>query len=384
MISKTYCVYPFISSSLQADNTVLPCGQFMKSNLFQKIIPINEVRQGTVMQEMRRKMLNGERVDGCQCYVEEDLGISSMRQDGIRKHGFTTDTIIKKLEIVMDNICNIKCRSCGSPNSHTWYEDEIKIYGKSFIDKKYVKNTLYNDLDLSDLTTVEILGGEPMFSPGTRDFFKFLKEKNIIQNLDILLSTNGTIEPNGIVLQGLIDCAELKLNVSIDGFGHYNDYIRSGSNWEDIQKNLSFYDNLIDLRKNKNTQIQIHTAISIYNVNQLDLLNDYIDKYFPRFKKTFQLVQFPVFLSIKNTPLEFKDLVSKYIKDKKIVDYLYSEGDNLFAHFINYSQQLDEIRSEEMGEYNSFLKQYIEGYKYKVNNSQTKIFLLNEYDKLKN
>ena len=101
MISKTYCVYPFISSSLQADNTVLPCGQFMKSTLFQNIIPINEVRHGSVMQEMRRKMLNGERVEGCQCYAEEDVGIPSMRQNGLNKYEFTTDTTIKKLELVM-------------------------------------------------------------------------------------------------------------------------------------------------------------------------------------------------------------------------------------------------------------------------------------------
>lgn len=384
MIPKTYCVYPFISSSLQADNTVLPCGQFMKSHLFQKIIPINDVRQGTIMKEMRQKMLNGERVDGCQCYAEEDIGISSMRQAGIKRHGFTTDTVIKKLEIVMDNICNIKCRSCGSSNSHTWYEDEIQIYGKSFVDKKYVKNTLYKDLDLSNLDTLEILGGEPMFSPGTRDFFKFLKEKNIIQNLYIQISTNGTIEPKDILLQSLIECNELKLNISIDGFGHYNDYIRSGSNWTDIEKNLLFYDKLIDLRKNKKTQIQVHTAVSIYNVNQLDLLNEYISEYFPRFEKTFQLVQFPVFLSIKNTPLEFKKIVSEYIKDKKIIDYLYSEGTDLFAHFINYSQQLDEIRSEKIGDHNSFLKNYIENYSNKVDKEKTKIFLIKEFDKLKN
>ncbi len=384
MISKTYCVYPFISSSLQADNTVLPCGQFMKSTLFQNIIPINDVRQGSVMQEMRRKMLNGERVEGCQCYAEEEIGISSMRQSGLNKYEFTTDTTIKKLELVMDNICNIKCRSCGSPNSHTWHEDEIKIYGESFSKKKYIKNTLYKDLELDSLVEIEVLGGEPMYSPGTKDFFKLLKNKGILENLSIQLSTNGTVEPTDAVLDSLLSCKELSLNISIDGFGHYNNYIRSGSNWDTIEQNLKFYDNLIDLRKDKKTSMNVHTAVSIYNVNQLDLLDNYIKEYFPRFSKTFQLVQYPVFLSIKNTPLEYKKLVSKYINNNSITEYLNSEGNDYFQHFINYSQQLDEIRSEDMADFNPLLKQYIEKYTSKVTRAESKVFLIKEFKKLQN
>jgi sulfatase maturation enzyme AslB (radical SAM superfamily) len=352
--------------------------------LFQNIIPINDVRQGSVMQEMRRKMLNGERVEGCQCYAEEEIGISSMRQSGLNKYEFTTDTTIKKLELVMDNICNIKCRSCGSPNSHTWHEDEIKIYGESFSKKKYIKNTLYKDLELDSLVEIEVLGGEPMYSPGTKDFFKLLKNKGILENLSIQLSTNGTVEPTDAVLDSLLSCKELSLNISIDGFGHYNNYIRSGSNWDTIEQNLKFYDNLIDLRKDKKTSMNVHTAVSIYNVNQLDLLDNYIKEYFPRFSKTFQLVQYPVFLSIKNTPLEYKKLVSKYINNNSITEYLNSEGNDYFQHFINYSQQLDEIRSEDMADFNPLLKQYIEKYTSKVTRAESKVFLIKEFKKLQN
>jgi sulfatase maturation enzyme AslB (radical SAM superfamily) len=382
MIPKTYCAFPFISSSLQADNTVLPCGQFMKSSLFQKIIPINDVRNGPEMQEMRRKMLNGEKVDGCQCYAEEEVGLPSMRQSGISKYGFTTDTTLKKLELVMDNVCNIKCRSCGSPNSHTWYEDEIKIYGESFSKKKYIKNTLYKDLELDNLTEVEILGGEPMFSPGTRDFFKLLKDNNIIKRLSISLSTNGTLEPKDVVLDGLLNCKELNLNVSIDGFGDYNDYIRSGSNWNLIEQNLKFYNRLIDLRNDKKTIIKVHTAVSIYNVNQLEILDNYVKLNFPRFFKTFQLVQYPVFLSIKNTPPDYKKAVSKYINNSQILEYLNSDGDDYFQHFLNFSQQLDEIRFENMRDFNPFLKKYMEEYTSKVSREDSKIFLITEFKKL--
>jgi sulfatase maturation enzyme AslB (radical SAM superfamily) len=223
-----------------------------------------------------------------------------------------------------------------------------------------------------------------MYSPGTKDFFKLLKNKGILENLSIQLSTNGTVEPTDAVLDSLLSCKELSLNISIDGFGHYNNYIRSGSNWDTIEQNLKFYDNLIDLRKDKKTSMNVHTAVSIYNVNQLDLLDNYIKEYFPRFSKTFQLVQYPVFLSIKNTPLEYKKLVSKYINNNSITEYLNSEGNDYFQHFINYSQQLDEIRSEDMADFNPLLKQYIEKYTSKVTRAESKVFLIKEFKKLQN
>jgi hypothetical protein len=91
-----------------------------------------------------------------------------------------------------------------------------------------------------------------------------------------------------------------------------------------------------------------------------------------------------VFLSIKNTPLEYKKLVSKYINNNSITEYLNSEGNDYFQHFINYSQQLDEIRSEDMADFNPLLKQYIEKYTSKVTRAESKVFLIKEFKKLQN
>ncbi len=362
MQSKTYCPYPFISSSLQADNTVLPCGQFMKSIHFKKVIPINEVRNGEFMNEMRAKMLRGEHVDGCQCPAEEAAGMRSMRQSAIDKFGFTTETKLRKLELVFDNVCNIKCRSCGSPNSHLWYEDELAIYGEGLIGKKYVKNTLYKDVDFSDLEYIEVLGGEPMISPGTEDFFKLASDLDILKNLNIQISTNGVERASGYVLKALQECKTLSMDVSVDAYGEYNNYVRSGSDWYKILDNMKFYSDLKDARTPDTTKLSVHTTVSIYNANQLDILENFVSKNFPNYAYSEQVLQFPVFMSIRNTPKDYKDAVRSKIKNPGIVSYMDSQGEDLFADFISYSQKLDDLRKETMADHNPFLKQFIESY----------------------
>lgn len=366
-MSKTYCPYPFISASLQADNTVLPCGQFMKSVHFQKVIPVHEVRNSDFMKEMRRKMLAGEHVEGCQCPAEEAAGIRSMRQNAIDRFGFTTETKLRKLELVFDNVCNIKCRSCGTPNSHLWHDDEKVVYGVTFIDKKYIKNTIYSDVDFTDLECIEVLGGEPMLSPGTAEFFKKATDLDILKNLTVQISTNGMMLPPDVITQALIDCKALELAISIDAYGPYNDYVRSGSNFDQIVANLDFYKQLIEKRKGS-TKIAVHTTVSIYNVNQLDILDKFVTDNYP-FYLTKQVLQFPVFMSIKNTSKEYKDLVRPFLKDPAIIEYLDSEGDDYFAHFINFSNKLDALRNEEMKDNNPLLANYIASYPHKVDNS---------------
>lgn len=380
-MNKFYCPYPFMSASLQADNTVLPCGQFMKSKHFQKVIPVHEVRNGKFMNDMRQKMLDGQHVEGCQCPAEEAVGIRSMRQNAIDRFGYTTDTRLRKLELVFDNVCNLKCRSCGTPNSHLWHDDEKAVYGVTFIDKKYIKNTIFADVDFHDLECIEVLGGEPMISPGTNDFFYKASAMGVLPTLTVQISTNGMVLPNDNMQNALLQCHALELTISIDAYGQYNDYVRSGSKFDQIIANLDFYNRLFD-RRNGQTKISVHSAVSVYNVNQLHLLDNFIAHHYPKLTLTKQVVQFPVFMSIKNTSTEYKDLVRPFVHDSAIIAYLDSAGEDHFAHFINFSNKLDELRNENMQQGNLLLKQYMENYSNKVPDSRD--FLSSTMNEIKN
>jgi len=353
----------------------------MDETPFKKIIPIAEVRSGEFMNNMRSKMLNGETVEGCQCFIEEAAGIANTkRTESNKTFGFTTDTTLRKLELNLDNVCNLKCRSCGSPYSHLIFDDELKLYGRTLGDTKYSKNTIYDDIDHSHLEQIEVFGGEPMLSPNTIDFFKKLKERNKFQDLSIVLSTNCTIEPTGVMLEGLLECKSLNLNLSIDAYGELNDYVRHGSSFETIVKNMEFYNELINLRNGKQTRINVHSAISVYTINEIEILNKFVKEKFPKFEKSYQLIQYPTWMSIHNTNKEFKDSVRSTIQDKQIISYLDSDGEDLIPHLINFTEELDRIRNETMP--NEFLKEFLKNYSSKTSLSNSRKFFNIYIDKL--
>lgn len=387
---KAYCPLPFVYTSIQANGTVLPCGQFMKAVLFKDIKPFNQVFHGPQMNSMRQQMLNGQHVDGCQCPAEEAAGLRSMRQSSVDKFGITETPKLRALEVVFDNVCNLKCRGCASPHSHLWYDDEVELYGHTLERLKYNKSTVHKDIDCSALEEVFILGGEPLLSPNAEEFAKRLTDEDIIKNLEIKLSTNGTTIPSGYMRNLFLDARMLNLNISIDAYGHLNDYFRSGSDFNVIAENLKWFDELFDLRPPGSTFIKVHTTVSVYNINQLHILEQYLKQHFPRFKNSKQMMQFPIWMNVQNMPEDFKQQVGEILKDypeyKFELGFLNKPGSDLFAHFLNFHDQLDEMRKEDLKDSNPFLSNYIETHRanYNVPRTESKVYFANYYDKLLN
>jgi MoaA/NifB/PqqE/SkfB family radical SAM enzyme len=355
-MSKTYCPYPFIGASLQADGVVLPCGQYMNMTPFKKVISIQDTRTNGHMAVMRNTMLNGNVDSGCQCHAEEDAGIKSMRQQAIDQFGYNEFGPLKTVEIFFDNVCNLKCRSCASPYSHLLYEEEKELYGFSLADKKYLKNTLHKEIDVTALTEIKIYGGEPLISQDCEEFFKRLLQESVIENIEIFLSTNATSKPMPNTLEAFKRCKKLHINLSIDGYGKLNSFIRHGANWEAIVENMKFFQNLSNERP-QHTVIAVHSAVSVYNINLLDQLDNFVAEHFPNFRHSKQVVQFPIWLNIQHLPSEYKQKIK--IKDPAIETYLKIEAEDYFSHFINFHNKLNHLRNEEFENLNPLLSEYI-------------------------
>jgi sulfatase maturation enzyme AslB (radical SAM superfamily) len=344
--SKTYCPYPFIGASLQSDGLTLPCGQYMNVAPFKKFNSIDEARNSAHMQDMRMKMLNDQHDSGCQCPAEEAAGIWSMRQSALKQFGYNPFGKLKTVELFFDNICNLKCRMCASSHSHLWFEEEKELYGTTINPTKYVKRNISEELNVSELEEIKIYGGEPLQSLEAEKFFGRLLEEADVSNISIDMSTNATKIPLPNTLEVFKRCKHLKLNLSIDAYGKLNDFIRSGSNWDEIVENMKFFDTLIDMRTS-DTLIVVHSAIGIYNANLIHELNDYVKNNFPRFVKLQQMIQYPVFLNLQNAPDEYKKLIEPFIDDDT-KRYMYNNiAHNYFEHFLNFHNKLNTIRSEE-------------------------------------
>ena len=357
--SKTYCPYPFIGASLQADGAVLPCGQYMNMAPFKKVIPIQDARANGYLATMRDTMLKGKVDPGCQCHAEESAGIKSMRQHAIDQFGYNEFSALRTIEIFFDNVCNLKCRSCASPYSHLWYEEEKELYGMTLSDKKYVKNTLYKEIEVACLEEIKIYGGEPLINQECEEFFKKLLQEAVIENIEIYISTNATARPMPNTLEALMRCKKLHINLSIDGYGKLNDFVRHGSNWDTIVENMNFFQTLSKERNNY-TLIAVHSAVSVYNVNLLNQLDEFVLEHYPTFRQSKQVVQFPVWLNIQHLPSDYKQRIT--VKDPAIETYLKTDAEDYFVHFVNFHKKLNDLRNEEFDNLNPLLSDYINSY----------------------
>lgn len=374
-MSNTYCPLPWVHTSLQNNDEVLPCCQFMNAKDFQNVENFNDAYYGNAMNSIREKMLKGDFVDGCQqCYEEEKIGRKSLRQESIDKFGHVTEIKIRTLEVVFDNLCNLKCRMCASPHAHLWYDEEKQLYGRTLLDKKYSECNLYKDIDYSQIEKIQIYGGEPMYSPHLIPFFKKLDEQDNLENMSLMFVTNATIQPKDLVYKTFLKVKSLKINLSIDALGQLNGFIRKNSNFDEIVQVMKTYYQLLKERGDKETEIGVHSAIGVYNLNTFKELQEYVKTNFPKFQHTFQMIQYPIWLNVRNMPKEYKDSVKDFITEQEILDFLNLEGTDHFSHFLNFHNKLNEIRNEELGTANPWLSKFIETYRDRYSSIDSSIF----------
>ena len=85
------------------------------------------------MEDLRSQFRSGARPSGCdRCWAEEDVGKDSKRINSLYKmknslKSWTPDSepTLKFIDFKLGNVCNLKCRICGSWSSSKWAQEEI-------------------------------------------------------------------------------------------------------------------------------------------------------------------------------------------------------------------------------------------------------------------
>jgi organic radical activating enzyme len=381
-MSDTYCPLPWIGLNL-LPGAAAPCCQW--TGFCQDLTEFKSLNQDSVKKmfvDIRNDMLAGKHISGCeQCYSAEKVGALSRRQESIEKYGIVDIVNTKILDISFDNLCNLKCRGCASGSSHLWFNDEYKLYGKTLSGEKYL--TIDTDLDIPNLEIINVSGGEPFLSKKFDSFAKNLLQGNI-KNLQLSIVTNGTVPPPPNVFECMIEAKHCILNISIDGIGHMNEFFRSGANFDKCLETIEKFKNLKDLRKNKSTFINIHTTVSIYNVNLLGEIRDFFKVKFPEYNQSHRLLYWPEQLCIRNMPEDYKNLVRPFVEElgdeyKDVLNELNTKGENYFEHFLNYHHELNDLRSESLQNSNELLEEYIKKHNPTKN---SKIFFIKQLNLL--
>lgn len=220
---------------------------------------------------------------GCQkCLDDEiDQNVESLREYSLRE--LSGSNQIEYLEISLANDCNLNCRMCGPKFSSAW---ERFLHEHHHLDIYYHKEllrvrhpnfsmeTLFGDLDLSNLKIIKYLGGEPFVTKQIIDMFEFLEKRNLLRQIEFQANTNCTLFPKKYI-DYLKKFKKIIMTLSIDGYQDLNDYIRNGSSWSVVD---SVVNKWVNFAKEHNCTLIISPTLLPYNVHDLTNLRLYSEE----------------------------------------------------------------------------------------------------------
>jgi pyruvate-formate lyase-activating enzyme len=331
-VNKSFCIFPFIEMLVNFDSTTVCC----RSNA--PVVKLNDLKDFSTdpnYTKIRNKMINGEKLEKkyCgECYDLESRGMISARQqetvEWANRLNLKNIQDLKKIvspayyEIRPDNKCNLLCRSCNPSSSHLIDREykKLQIIEHTQTQKRHV--TGFDIINFDQLKKLYIAGGEPTI---ISKFYQFLDQcidqKNT--NFEILVNTNGTTLKEKLKQQ-LKYFSNFQFIFSIDGYDKLNHYIRYPSDWNSIIENWSY------LREHGH-KVFVNTTVSIYNIDTLDILCEYIDHKFPGTLIHLTILKHPEFMS----PFFHPD-ADKVLKSlQRIKTLMCYKNDHLFASIID-------------------------------------------------
>jgi len=186
------------------------------------------------------------------------------------------------VDLKLGNICNLKCRICGSWSSSTFAAEELQHLMRNE-DRK--DNHHYHMLrqgawprenpqfwgeiaGISDqIQYIEFTGGEPFMIQEHFDLLQGLVDRGLAGNIEIHYNTNGTQWP---------EKAEeiwkhfkiVEIAFSIDDVGARFEYQRSNAVWTEVVANIAKFRAL--RARNNNIRLQICCTINVFNVYYLE------------------------------------------------------------------------------------------------------------------
>ena len=222
----------------------------------------------------RKRMLDGQwPAKGCEyCKQIEDSGGQSDRQTNLDFPGMyappeldsdptATNVTPRILEIYFDNTCNLKCVYCGPRFSSLW-DAENKKYGFFQKGNLVIDNNFNKSPDIESnkqklykwirsngqhLTSLNILGGEPLYQKDLEDCLEIFEQSPAPQlKLQIFTNLNCSLKHLTNIVQKvkrLIDLnylREFEITASLDCWGPEQEYVRYPLNLTDWEENFNY------------------------------------------------------------------------------------------------------------------------------------------------
>ena len=303
-----------------SDASLISFGDYKKSKFYQNIIT-----------EMKTDWH-----PGCiKCKQEEEIEHGSLREE-MNRNLSGIPNIIESLELSPSSKCNLVCKMC-SPSYSTAWEHMIK---KNKLDIKIINNKtlsidqVFANVDISNLKLIKYLGGEPFIMPETEELFKFLDKQNIIQNINFETATNATVFPKKL-FKYLKRFNKVFIEFSIEGIGEVGEYIRYGTPWKIIDKNIKKW---IEHKIN-NMELSTFTTVQAYNIHHIHDIKKYAKENNLKFYSS--VLRVPEYLSINVLSKNYINKIKNIDNEKYLTHY--KEEPKYKDNFISFTKKMDSI-----------------------------------------
>jgi MoaA/NifB/PqqE/SkfB family radical SAM enzyme len=252
------------------------------------------------------------------------------------------------LDLKLGNICNLKCRICGSWSSSTYAAEEIRYQTEKKNNFHYVMMKLgrwpreeqrfWQDLDqhLSGIRYLEFTGGEPFMISEHFDLLRKLVDRGYAADIEIHYNTNGTVWPHGA--EDLWkDFRHVEIAFSIDDVGDRFEYQRTGAEWLMVNAHIDMFREMRE--RNPNITLQSCTTVNAFNVMYLDEVAAWIDQLAFDFVYWNMLHDAPEFC-VANLPQTAKELAYQRLQQAQFSDRNRQEIDRIIEFMRQGTQDL--------------------------------------------
>jgi MoaA/NifB/PqqE/SkfB family radical SAM enzyme len=255
------------------------------------------------------------------------------------------------LDLKLGNICNLKCRICGSWSSSQFATEELNDMNPAEDKKKSFpyqmlragawpreNESFWTEIDqcLNDIRYIEFTGGEPFMIDQHFDMLQGIVDRGIAHQVEIHYNTNGTQWPEKAP-DIWRHFRTVEIAFSIDDLGDRFEYQRSNAVWHEVVTNLIKFRTLRD--NSHNIRLQCCSTVNIFNVRYIDQLAHWI------VQQKFDFVYWNImhdawYFSIATLPDSAKAVISEHLRLADVPVQYRAEFDRI-TDFMNNGASTD-------------------------------------------
>jgi len=362
-----FCVLPWVSLEASPIGTVRPCclaDDELVDDAGEKFslltADFDSIQNSRAMTQLREEFLAGKKPQTCRkCWNEERAGRTSKRMhtlDRMKHMGISGEWTqdakpLMFLDLKLGNICNLKCRICGSWSSSQFATEELADMHPDEDKKKSFPYQMLRagawprenlsfwqqiDQCLNDIRYIEFTGGEPFMIKEHFAMLQGIVDRGIAHQVEIHYNTNGTHYP-AEAEEIWRHFKTVEVAFSIDDVGARFEYQRTNADWAVVLDTITSFQYL--QTQMPNLRLQCCSTVNVFNIRYIDQLAHWI--VLQKFDFVYwNMMHDAWYFSIATLPDSAKAAISEHLRSADVPAQYREEFDRI-TDFMNNGASTD-------------------------------------------